>query len=56
MEHASLISESIVKNKMIFHEMPVKVLYTEYSINKGQKLSDLIILGFKLLYYKFINL
>lgn len=53
MEHASLITESIVQNKLKYHEMPVKVLYTRYSVNKGQKLSNLITLGLKLIYYKF---
>lgn len=52
MEHASLISESITKYKMRFVEMPVDIIYSEYSISKGQKLKDIIMTGFKLLLYK----
>ena len=52
MEHASLISESISKQNMRFVEMPVDIIYSEYSISKGQKLKDIIMMGFKLLLIK----
>jgi glycosyltransferase involved in cell wall biosynthesis len=55
MEHASLITKSIVVNRLIFAEYPVEIIYSEYSISKGQNFKSLIQLGFKLLKLKFIN-
>ncbi len=38
MAHASEILEQIANQKMKYVEMPVKILYTDYSIEKGQRI------------------
>lgn len=35
--YASELIEEVVKNKLTFCEVPVNIVYTDYSINKGQK-------------------
>lgn len=40
MEVSSEIFKEINRNKLTFSEVPVKALYTKYSISKGQKLSN----------------
>jgi glycosyltransferase involved in cell wall biosynthesis len=52
MEHASFIISSILKNNLIYLEYPVEIIYTEYSLNKGQKLPQIIIMGLNLLKLK----
>lgn len=42
MAHASEILEEAAKHKLKIKEEPVKITYTEYSLNKGQKLSNSI--------------
>jgi glycosyltransferase involved in cell wall biosynthesis len=52
MEHASLITESIAVNKLKYTEYPVEIIYSKYSISKGQNFKNLIHLGYKLLKLK----
>ena len=54
MEHASEIVDEI-KNKGLKHkEVPVKIIYSEYSRYKGQKSSNLFKIGAKIILKKFI--
>jgi len=52
MEHASEIIDEIIKNKLKYKEVPVEVMYTKYSIAKGQSVADFLELGFKFLINK----
>ena len=56
MEHASFISRSIYENNLNFIEVPVDILYTNYSISKGQKLNDILKIGIRLIKIRFKNL
>ena len=49
MEHASEIIEKIKINKIKFKEIPVTIQYTEYSIKKGQRISNSLDIFFKML-------
>lgn len=49
MAHASEIMSQIAKKKLSFQEFPVEIIYSEYSISKGQKLSNSINILFELL-------
>ena len=40
MSHASEIVQEIVRNKIRYLEIPVTIVYTDYSIKKGQKLRN----------------
>jgi len=40
MAHASEILSQIAKAKLAYKELPVTILYSEYSLKKGQKLSN----------------
>jgi len=42
MAHASEILEKVAQHKLKIKEEPVTITYTEYSLNKGQKLSNSI--------------
>jgi glycosyltransferase involved in cell wall biosynthesis len=42
MSHASQIIDIIAKKKIRFREFPVHIIYTDYSLNKGQKISNSI--------------
>lgn len=42
MAHASEITTSLRRNGMVIHEVPVHVLYTEYSLGKGQSSANVI--------------
>lgn len=42
MAHASEIISLIHQNSLSFAEMPVEIIYTEYSLTKGQKMSNSI--------------
>jgi glycosyltransferase involved in cell wall biosynthesis len=48
MEVSSEIFSEIVRNKLIFKEVPVEVLYTSYSLRKGQKLGNAVDVVFQL--------
>ena len=54
MEHASDIIDEISRNKLRYCEVPVHVLYSEYSLGKGQKTSHFIALGIKILLRKLL--
>lgn len=55
MEHASLFISSILKNNLVYLEFPVEIIYTKYTLNKGQKLPQIIKMGLTLLKLKFMN-
>lgn len=48
MEVSSEVFSEINKNKLKFAEVPIKVIYTPYSLQKGQKNSNLFNVAFKL--------
>lgn len=48
MEVSSEIFSEIVRNKLIFKEVPVEVLYTSYSLQKGQRLGNAMDVIFQL--------
>jgi glycosyltransferase involved in cell wall biosynthesis len=52
MEHASEIIDEIIKNKLKYKEVPVKIIYSDYSKAKGQKSSNLFRIGAKVLVKK----
>jgi glycosyltransferase involved in cell wall biosynthesis len=53
MEHASDIIDEITKNNLIYKEVPVNIVYTEYSKQKGtNKNLDFIKIGLKILLKK----
>jgi len=54
MEHASEIIEEIAKKKLKYKEVPVQIIYSKYSSQKGQKTSSFIKLGIKILIKKII--
>ncbi|MCJ7471648.1 MAG: glycosyltransferase family 2 protein [Actinobacteria bacterium] len=55
MEHASEIIEKIKLEKIRYIEVPVTIRYTDYSIKKGQKLSNSLNILFKMLAKWFIR-
>jgi glycosyltransferase involved in cell wall biosynthesis len=55
MEHASDIINEITKNKLRYQEAPVKIIYTDYSINKGQASIGFIKMGIKIILHKILN-
>ena len=55
MEHASEIIDEIAKNSLRFVEVPVEVLYTDYSKQKGQSLQNCIRIAAKTILKKFIR-
>ena len=53
MEHASDIIDEISKNKLTYAEVPVEIIYTDYSKHKGtNKNMDFIKMGIKILIKK----
>lgn len=52
MEHASEIIDEIKKKKLIFKEVPVEIIYNDYSRTKGQKNSNFIKIGIKVILKK----
>lgn len=52
MAHASEILEEISRKKLSYHEVPVTIKYTEYSIEKGQKFGDFVKILLKLVLHK----
>lgn len=55
MEHASEIIDEISRNKLRYMEIPVNIIYSEYSINKGQKISNFFKIGIKTIIHKIIS-
>lgn len=55
MEHASDIIEEISTKKLRYTEVPVHIAYTNYSLQKGQRSSQFIKLGLKILIHKYIS-
>ena len=55
MEHASDIIDEIHKNKLQYTEVPVKIIYTNYSISKGQSSAGFIKMGIKIILHKILN-
>jgi len=55
MAHASEIVAFIAKNKSRYIEVPVTIKYTEYSLRKGQKLSNSIRILFELALRKLVR-
>lgn len=53
MHYANEINEQIAKKKIPFKEVPVHILYTAHSLEKGQKNSNSIKLGLQMIYQKF---
>jgi glycosyltransferase involved in cell wall biosynthesis len=52
MAHASEILEEIANNRISFKEVPVTIHYTNYSLEKGQKLGDFVKILFKMFVQK----
>lgn len=50
--HASEIIERIIEKKLKYTEVPVKIIYTEYSMSKGQSLINAINIAFDMLIHK----
>jgi len=55
MEHASEIIDQIKKNKLRYKEVPVSIVYTEYSKMKGQSSGNFLRLGTKIILKKLIK-
>jgi len=55
MGHASEIVDIISSKKIKFKEVPVDILYTDYSIAKWQKSSNAINIAFKMIWNKFFR-
>ena len=55
MEHASEIVEEIAKKKIRFKEIPVTILYTDYSKAKGQSTWNAFSIFFRMIFKKLIN-
>lgn len=53
MGHASEILDIIARKKIIFHEMPVTIQYTDYSLKKGQKSSNSIKIAMRMIFKNF---
>ncbi len=55
MEHASDIIDEISTQKLRYQEIPVTILYTRYSIMKGQRTSNFIKMGCKIILKKYFS-
>ena len=55
MEHASEIIDEIRKKHLRFTEVPVHIIYSDYSQSKGQATSNFIKLGIKVILHKILN-
>jgi polyprenyl-phospho-N-acetylgalactosaminyl synthase len=53
MEHASDIIDQIPKHSLRYTEVPVSILYTEYSLMKGQRSGNFIKIGLRIILQKF---
>ncbi|AJF61417.1 TPA: glycosyltransferase family 2 protein [Candidatus Woesearchaeota archaeon] len=54
MEHASEFFWEIMRNRLKYKEVPITVIYDDYSISKGQKWTKSIELGLKMLFRRFL--
>lgn len=54
-QHASEITEKIAKNKWRYKEIPIEIIYSEYSKNKGQSLLNAVNIGSDILIDKVIK-
>jgi glycosyltransferase involved in cell wall biosynthesis len=52
MEHASEIIDEIKAKNLKYKEVPVEIIYSEYSIEKGQKITNFLKIGIKVLIKK----
>jgi polyprenyl-phospho-N-acetylgalactosaminyl synthase len=55
MAYASEITTQLVHHKMIIHEVPVQIVYTDYSLTKGQSSLNAINILFDLLIGRFLK-
>lgn len=55
MEHASDIIDEISAKKLRYREIPVTILYTDYSIMKGQRSGNFIKMGCKIILKKYFS-
>jgi len=55
MAYASELIEQIMRNKIPHAEIPVNIIYTEYSLAKGQKSSNAIFIAFHTIWSKFFR-
>ncbi len=55
MWHASEIIDIISAKKLRYKEVPVDILYTEYSISKGQKMSNALNVLTRFIWTKFFK-
>ncbi|MEM2131562.1 MAG: glycosyltransferase family 2 protein [Candidatus Woesearchaeota archaeon] len=55
MEHAGDFFSEIIRNKLRYKEVPITVIYSKYSLLKGQSWDKSIILGLKMLFRKFLK-
>ena len=55
MEHASEIIDEIRKKHLRFTEVPVHIIYSDYSQNKGQATGNFVKLGIKVILHKILN-
>jgi glycosyltransferase involved in cell wall biosynthesis len=55
MEHASEIIDEIKRHRLRYVEVPVTIRYTEYSQKKGQRTSNFVRLGIKILLRKIMR-
>ena len=53
MEHASEIIDIIAQNKIVYQEVSNTIVYTEYSLSRGQKISNSIKIVKNLIFNKF---
>lgn len=53
MEVSSEIFREIKRNKFQMHEIPIKAVYTDYSLYKGQKLTNAVPVFLKLMLHQF---
>jgi glycosyltransferase involved in cell wall biosynthesis len=52
MEHASDIIDEITKKGLSYKEVPVEIIYSDYSLAKGQKSSNFMKMGIKIIIKK----
>lgn len=55
MEHASDIIDEITKNKLTYQEVPVHIVYSQYSKSKGQHSSAFFGMGIRIILKKFFS-
>lgn len=54
MEHASDIIDEISRHHLRYREIPVKITYSKYSLQKGQRSSNFLKIGIKILLKKLL--